>query len=165
MSKHHFTFREATIEDLSLILKWTQSLMDHEAMDKDIELPLNHNIYELLEEWLKNLISDNNSLLIIATNESVNPHHTCGLIIGYLQLQPNNFTPFNMHGVIQMVWVEEDYRTKGLARQLVTHMEDTFKNLKIPYCEIQYSDANKEAKAFWEKSGYQVVSHSSRKML
>jgi len=162
---NHFTFREATIDDLSLILRWTQNLMDHEAMDKDIELPLNHNIYELLEDWLTNLIKDNNSLLIVATNETESPHQACGLIIGYLQLQPNNFTPFNMHGVIQMVWVEEGYRSKGLASQLVKHMEDTFNNLKIPYCEIQYSDTNDEAKSFWEKSGYQVVSHSCRKML
>ena len=160
----NYSFREANINDLPLILKWTEELMDHEAMDKSIEISLNENISELVSDWLKNLITDNNALIIIASDDSPPPSKALGIIIGYMQLQPNNFTVFNMHGVIQMVWVEKKFRKKGLATLLVKHMEDTFKNLKIPYCEIQYSDSNSEAEAFWEKSGYQKVSHSCRKV-
>lgn len=157
-----YSFREATVEDLSLILKWTEALMEHEVLDKSIALPLADNISELVKDWLKNLISDDNSLIIIATDELLKSPH--GLIIGYIQLQPNNFTVLNMHGVIQLVWVEKEQRKKGLALQLVNHMEDTFKNLQVPYCEIQYSASNSEAKAFWKKAGYQVISQSCRKM-
>jgi len=158
-----FFFREAGIEDLPLILQWTQDLMVHEALDSSIELPLTDNISELLEDWLKNLITDNNSLIIIAMDQT--QQIPLGIIIGYLQLQPNNFTVFDMHGVIQMVWVDKEQRKKGLAMQLVQHMEDTFKNLNISYCEIQYSSSNKEAQGFWCKAGYQVVSQNCRKML
>ena len=159
-----YSFREANINDLPLILKWTEELMEHEALDKSIEISLNENISELVAEWLENLINDNNSLIIIAA-DSQTPAKALGLIIGYMQLQPNNFTIFNMHGVIQMVWVDKGTREKGLATQLVKHMEDTFKNMNIPYCELQYSDSNCEAAAFWKKSGYQTVSHTCRKML
>jgi len=165
MSSDNFTFREATLDDLPLILNWTEQLMDHEALDNSIELQLKPNIAEQLETWLKNLVTDNNSLIIIATDETIKPHLPAGLIIGYLQPQPNEFTLFNMHGIIQMVWVEKDYRNKGIASLLVKHMEDTFQNLDVPYCEIQYSDSNTEAKAFWNKAGYKVVGHHSRKML
>ena len=160
---NNYSFREATPEDLSLILKWTEELMDHEALDISIELPLVNNISELLENWLINLIDDDNTLIIIANDEQQNIPK--GIIIGYLQIQPNEFTVFEMHGVIQMVWVEKDQRKQGLAMQLVRHMEDTFKNLKVPYCEIQYSASNKEAAAFWSKVGYKQVSYNSRKML
>jgi len=156
-----YSFREATIDDLALILKWTEALMRHEALDNSLELPLVENISELVEDWLKNLISDNNSLLIIALDDSNIPK---GLIIGLMQLQPNEFTQFNMHGIIQMAWVDKDQRKQGLAMQLVNHMEDTFKNLQVPYCEIQYSASNIEAAAFWEKVGYQIVSHNCRKI-
>ncbi len=165
MSSDNYSFREATIDDLPLILNWTEYLMEHEALDRSIELKLNPNISKLLEDWLEKLISDNNSLLIIAMDMSKSPPQAIGLIIGYLQLQPNNFTIFNMHGVIQMVWVEEEYRQKKIASRLVTYMEDTFRNLNIPYCEVQYSDTNSNASHFWDKTGYQKISHSCRKML
>lgn len=137
--------------------------MAHEALNDNIELPLVENISELIENWLANLITDNNCLIIIAMDETEKV--PLGLVIGYLQLQPNEFTIFDMHGVIQMVWVDVEQRKKGLASQLVKQMEDTFKNLKIPYCDIQYSATNTEAKGFWEKAGYQKTSQSCRKML
>ena len=90
-----YSFREANIDDLPLILKWTEDLMEHEALDKSIELPLNENIDELVSDWLKNLILDNNSLIIIATEKAQDSDKASGLIIGYLQLQPNNFTICN----------------------------------------------------------------------
>lgn len=159
----NYTFREANLEDLSLILKWTEELMKHESLSKNLELPLVKNVSQLVEQWLQNLITDNNSLIIIAMEEPLSIPK--GVIIGYMQLQPNEFTVFNMHGIIQMVWVAKNHRQKGLAKQLVKHMEDTFKNVEIPYCEIQYSDSNEEAKAFWKKLGYQAVSHNCRKFL
>ncbi len=171
MSDSYF-FRQANSDDLPLILNWTEALMQHEALDDSIEIPLQNNISELLEKWLKNLVKDDNSLLIIATksNENVDQQQlenslALGLIIGHLQLQPNEFSLYEMHAVIQLVWVEKEERNKGLARQLVSHMEDTFKNLDVPYCEIQYSSTNKEAEGFWNKAGYKVVSTTSRKFL
>jgi len=165
MLPDNFSYKEATIDDLSLILKWTKRLMSHEALDQDIELQLKKNISTLLKEWLKNLISDKNSLIIIANDESKTPLSSAALIIGYIQLQPNDFTQYTFHGVIQMIWVEEEYRNKGLASQLVDYIEDAFRHLDIPYCELQYSDTNLEAETFWLKSGYHKVSHHCRKML
>lgn len=165
MSTGNYSFREATIDDLPLILKWTEQLMEHERLDDNIELQLNNKINSLLEEWLKNLISDNNTLIIVASEEAKDRDIPAGLIIGYLQLQPNNFTQYEFHGVIQMVWVEKQYRNSGLATQLLDYIEAIFKDMAIPYCEIQYSDSNSEAEAFWMKSGYQKVSHSCRKIL
>ena len=159
-----YSFREAAIDDISLIKQWTNDLMVHEALDKNTELPLADDIEQLIEDWLMNLITDNNSLIIIASDEATNPPLNLGFIVGLLQLQPNNFTQFNMHGVIQMLWVDPKQRKKNLASQLLIHMEDTFKNLKVPYCDIQYSDTNKEAEAFWDKAGYTKVSHSCRKI-
>jgi ribosomal protein S18 acetylase RimI-like enzyme len=158
-----YSFREANLNDLTLILNWTEALMEHESLGSNLELPLSSNISELLQAWLENLITDDHSLIIIATE--IDQEQPLGLIIGYLQSQPNKFTDFQMHGIIQMVWVEENCRKKGLALQLVNHMEDTFQNLDIPYCEIQYSKSNIEASAFWKKAGYEVVSLRCRKIL
>lgn len=156
-----YLFREANIDDLSSILNWTESLMDHEALDSIIELELSTDIAIELKTWLTNLIDDDNTLIVIAINELTKS--PVGIIIGYLQSQPNKFTIYEVHGVIQMVWVDLEQRQQGLAAKLVNAIEETFVNLDIPYCEIQYSQSNTEAAAFWEKVGFQVVNHTSRK--
>jgi ribosomal protein S18 acetylase RimI-like enzyme len=156
-----FNFREATMADLELLVTWTSELMRHERLDESIELPLANDIDGKLNTWLAGLVEDNNCLVIMA-EDAKGP---CGLAIAAIQAQPNGFTPFEMHGVIQMVWVEPALRKQGLANILVGYIEQTFKALKVPYCEIQYSATNKEAEGFWAKMGYQVVSHNSRKML
>ena len=156
-----YSFREATLDDLPIILGWTESLMEHEALDTLFELELSSDISSQLKTWVRNLISDENTLIIIAIDDSSNA--PVGVIIGYLQQQPNAFTIYESHGVIQMVWVDVHRRQQGLAAKLVQSMEETFINLSIPYCEIQYSQSNKEAESFWHKVGFHVVSHTSRK--
>jgi len=159
-------FRQANSDDLDQILVWTESLMTHEAHDENIEVPLSTDIHQQLKEWLSNLINDNNSLVIIADDHADEKlAKSLGMIIGLLQLQPNEFTKYELHGVIQMVWVAEEQRRKGLAHQLVAHMEQTFSNLNVPYCEIQYSTINREAEEFWNSVGYTAVSVTSRKIL
>ncbi len=165
MIKEKYSFREATIDDLSLVLSWVSELMQHESLDEHIELTLVDDIDDLLKNWIKNLITDNNSLIIIVSDNSQSNAVPLGFIAGLLQLQPNNFTIYKMHGVIQMVWVIPEQRNKGLAMQLVNYMEDTFRNLNVPYCEIQYSTSNNEAEAFWQKADYHTISHSCRKLL
>jgi len=68
MSRDNISYKEATIDDLPLILKWTELLMAYERLDTNVELHLKKNISPLLEDWLRNLISDNNSLIIIANS-------------------------------------------------------------------------------------------------
>ena len=80
-------------------------------------------------------------------------------------MAPNDFVDINAYGLIQMIWVEPQYRRTKLARALVEHMEEIFKNLNIPYCEISYSVVNNEAKGFWKKMDYSEFSTSCRKFL
>ena len=155
-----FSFKEASTADKELLLKWTKELMAHESVDEDLELPLVDNIDEKLEQWLENLLIDPNCLLIIASDKRLRP---AGLIIAAVQAMPNDFTPLEAHGLIQMVWVDPEFRQQGLAKELVLTLEKTFEEMGIPYCEIQYSSVNVEAAIFWKKLGYQVVSYNARK--
>jgi len=160
-------FRQANSDDLDQILVWTESLMEHESHGDEIEVPLANDIHQQLKKWLSDLIHDNSSLVIIAQSDidESRKNVPLGMIIGLLQLQPNEFTQFELHGVIQMLWVSQQHRKQGLARQLVNHMEQTFSNLNVPYCEVQYSTINGEAEGFWQNLGYTPVSVTSRKIL
>jgi len=160
---NQYHFRTASESDLPLLLKWTLALMKHEAMGDDIELPLHDNIEELLNEWLLALLSNDSALFIISDDADSGVSKGC--ILGIIQLAPNSFVVHPSNGLIQMIWVEPETRRTGLAAELLTHMEQTFKNLNIPYCEINYSINNLEAESFWQSKGYQPVSQNCRKFL
>ena len=134
-----YIFREATVSDLNLINQWTLDLIEHEALDASIELPLKTDYKEKVFQWLSTLINSENALFILAENTNSELH---GCVLGMLQLVPNEFIDFTMQGLIQMVWVDKKYRRAGLAGQLVKQMEDSFKTLGVPYCEISFSVAN-----------------------
>jgi ribosomal protein S18 acetylase RimI-like enzyme len=156
------SYRQATQDDLDILLAWTLRLMEHERVEESLELPLKQDVSEQVSTWLSNLIENDNALIIIADDQGGKP---LGGILGLVQLAANDFVDITVYGLIQMVWVDKDYRGQGIASSLVTYMEDTFKSLNIPYCEIQYSASNNEAKAFWVKTGYSTVSHTCRKFL
>ena len=157
-----YQFRQATKSDLNLLVRWTLDLMAHEALDDDLEIPLKSDIESRINQWIESLLNSDNALYIVAENTKNKP---CGCILGLMQLAANDFTQFAIQGLIQMVWVKESERRNKLAAQLVAHMEDTFKNLDIPYCEISFSASNKEAEGFWLAQGYQSVSQTCRKIL
>ena len=155
-------FRTATEADLDLLLKWTQALMTHEAIADDLELALVDDIEQQLTNWLSGLLAAESALFIIAEDEN---GVGMGCILGLVELTSNPFTVHTTYGVIQMVWVDKEYRQAGLASQLLEYMEATFKELNIHYMEITYSEGNQEAEVFWEKQGYRKVSQRSRKYL
>lgn len=157
-----FQFRQAFQADLPQLLEWTKALMAHEAIEEHLELPLKDNLDEKLNKWLETLLGNENALFIIAENADNQPS---GCILGLMQLAPNDFIDFTIHGMIQMVWVEPNLRRSGLAGLLVEHMENTFRNLNIPYCEISHSMGNEEAAGFWQAKGYTPVSQTCRKFL
>ena len=158
--KHQF--REANIEDLAILCQWTLDLMAHEAVDESLELPLNSDLKNKIANWLRTLIESENALFIVAIDDNETP---CGCVLGMLQMAPNDFVDFNMHGLVQMIWVEPEYRRHGIAQQLLQHMEQTFTNLDVPFCEISYSVTNQEAESFWHDNGYKPVSKTCRKFL
>jgi len=157
-----YQFRQATDSDLPLLQQWTLALMDHEALPQEIELPLKADVDERIRQWIESTVNSDNALYIVAEDEQQKP---CGCILGLMQLAPNDFIEHAIQGLIQMVWVIESERRHGLANQLVSHMEQTFKNLEIPFCEISFSVSNDEAKGFWLANNYQPVSQTCRKFL
>ena len=156
----NYLFRKAESDDLDLLTQWTLELMQHEAIDDSLEVPLKPDVDSKVENWLADLLKSDNALFIIAETEDKQPH---GCILGLLQLAPNDFVVSPIHGLIQMVWVTPEHRRHGLAGQLLQHMEQTFRNLEVPYCDISYSVSNSEAEGFWQSNGYQTVSTSCRK--
>jgi len=157
-------FRAATQHDLALLTSWTLALHQHEkqsALFPQLELQVNANFPELVQQWLAELIEHQHTLIMLAEQDQ----QPVGMIFGYITPQPNNFTPYPCHGVIQTIWVDPVHRRKGIAQQLVKGMETCMLDNNVPYIEIQYLPGNQEAELFWQQQGYLPAHTTSRKFL
>jgi ribosomal protein S18 acetylase RimI-like enzyme len=144
-----------------MLLQWTIALQSYEAEHGKAMLPVVNNLAPLLGNWLNDLLSNPNSLILIA-EDSQGP---IGFILGFLQIQPNPFTIFQSHGIIQLVWVEERVRQQGIAAKLVEQMTTVLRESGAGYIEIQHIAANVPAVQFWQNQGYEACGVIRRKFL
>ncbi len=149
---------QAIPEDLPLILKWTLSLYQHED---DGLLPAADNFEENLSKWLSQQVSAENCLILIAQQ-----HNTpAGFIAASSIINDNGFLKEALKGYIQLIWVDEEHRSQGIAQELLTAVEECFKSIGIHYVECSYIANNQLARNFWDKSGYKLVSETVRKFI
>jgi ribosomal protein S18 acetylase RimI-like enzyme len=60
--------------------------------------------------------------------------------------------------IISWLGVHEEYRRKGLGRQIVSKIEEHVKAVQGKFITINTSPANKEANIFYQSLGYKIVS-------
>ena len=157
-------FRTATQQDVNLLARWTLALHQHEkstTYHPEIELEVSGDFNQQVNTWLAGLIDHERTLMMLAEIAQ----QPVGMIFGYIASQPNQFTPYPCHGVIQTVWVEPDYRRQGIADKLVRGMETCMHDNNVPYIEIQFLPGNQHAEAFWQRQGYLPAHITSRKFI
>lgn len=153
--------RQANDNDHQQLLQWTQCLQAYEAEHGKAMLQVSDNIERYLEQWLKELQHNASSLILVAELDQ----KPAGFILGALLMQPNPFTVYQSHGVVQLLWVDEQYRQHAIASRLLEQISAVFKELGAGYIEIQHIAANVPAVNFWQKHGFEACGVIRRKFL
>ncbi len=129
---------EITIEDLSLrfldrLYEIEKQCFDEEAFSK---------------QQIAYLIRDYNSIGLVARldNEIV------GFAIAGIEVRRNA-----RFGHILTVDVAPAYRRKGIAKKLLTQIEDLFKQKDVRECRLEVREKNTAALSLYEKLGYKKV--------
>jgi len=149
---------EACPEDLETIYHLTLKLHDHED-DGSVKT---HEHFEInLKKWLKHELNNPRTLILIAKYKN----KTIGFISATSLLNDNGFLASPIKGIIQLLWIEPEFRKHSIAKQLVNNVERCFKEVGIEYVECSYTNFNEQAKHFWSKLGYLENSISARKFL
>jgi len=160
--------REACLDDLEIIYQLTLKLHIHED-DGSIKT---HDHFETnLKSWLKVEFNNPRTLFLIAENlidEGLIDEGN-NRIIGFISatsiINDNGFLASPIKGVIQLLWVEPEFRQHSIAKNLVYNVEQCFKEIGIKYVECSYTSFNNQAKAFWSKLGYLNNSITARKFI
>jgi len=153
-------YREYNNQDKSFVIA---GLCEIEKLERDqtTSLIVADDFPQKIALWVDNIDASPSNLIIILEKHA----KACGFIIAIVESQPNHFTQFNMHGLIQALWIDPSQRNKGLAAALVKQALDSFAEYKIPYCDIAYHPQNQPAKKFWAKMGFTNAQITSRKFL
>lgn len=152
------TIRQATAIDLKTITQYTLELHQHED---DGTIQAHQNFYLNLKKWLSTELANPRSLFLMAEKDN-NP---IGFIGATSIINDNGFLASPIKGVIQLLWVEPEFRNNHIANKLVDEVEHCFNEIGIEYVECSYTASNQLAEAFWEKHGYKKNSVTSRKLI
>ena len=94
---------------------------------------------------------EDNKLFIAKDNDKV---------VGYIYIKKESTDGLdtNKEYLIDALYVEEEYRNKGIATSLINKVKDYCKDNNIKYLNISVIDSNEKAKSLYSKLGFEVFS-------
>ncbi|MEH2180331.1 GNAT family N-acetyltransferase [Nostoc sp.] len=142
--------RPATITDVPAVLPMVAKICAlHESWDsaKYGFLPHPEQRYE---QWLTRLAnSDGRSIFLVSENE--------GQIVGFLVATVEQEIPIyrlQEFAFIHDIWVEPEYRQKGIARQMVMLSIERFQQMGIKQIRLDTAIANEAARQLFASCGF-----------
>lgn len=154
--KPAFEIREAAEADLPMLVEFLVKLALHVAGDGP--QTLKEGEYQRLMEALRSALDDESKRLFVADSPEA------GLVgMGYVyvfrsqgiweQAEPLEYRT----GVIDDVWVEPGFRSLGVFKALLKRLVAFAESHNAHELILEYSAANKQAKAVWTKMGFETT--------
>lgn len=152
------SIRQADANDLERLHQWSLKLHQHEQPQL---LEAHAEFGSRLKQWLKNDLTNENSLALIGEVNST----PIGFVSGSIEAMPSGFTNQAIKGWIKLLWVEPDYRKSGFADQLVKAIESCFKECNVEYVECHFTSNNHLAEHYWKSAGYSPTTITAGKII
>ncbi len=150
--------RKGNMQDINDIIDLWQEMMDFHIQRSDL-YQLKHNAREIYTEYIKNLFKHPDYIILV--------HEAGNKVVGYL-IAMESFDPpvyAERTGLILEICVDENYRNKGIGKNLISKIEDNFIEKGIKRAECMVSDFNEVSKGFWFKRGYKPYNLMCVKLL
>lgn len=155
--------RQAKSDDILTLSKWMSSLKDHvlQSTDDIYISSISDASRDSLCSYFEKVLNSEEYIVLLAEDEG-NP---VAFIEGKLSVPIFQPSTIGLIGIIEMCWVEPEYRAKGIAGQLVENIEQLFKMSGAEFVDMYYIVGNKDAEQCWTKLGYLPYRIASRKKL
>src|SRR5260221_4554052 len=142
----------ATTEDVPAVLPMVRKLCElHRGWD-----PAKYDFVEGIEEmyrgWLTARASDPRAVFLVADRAGRGP---VGFLIGTVEREIPIYR-LKEYGFVHDLWVEEDYRHEGNARQLVMRAVERFREIGVEQVRLDTAAANEAARKLFERCGFRV---------
>lgn len=139
-------FREAQLEDTDILDNLLTKLINDERQNYDDAIRPDFKV----KDFYKNCLGHDNKKIYLCEDNSN--------IIGYIYLYIDN----DMVGIIDALFVEENYRGKGIASLLIDLAFKWFKDNDIKTKEISVMKDNNIARNLYINRGFKVIKETLR---
>jgi ribosomal protein S18 acetylase RimI-like enzyme len=144
--------RPATPADVPAVLPMVRKLCElHRAWDR-AKYDFVDGIEEMYRGWLTARAADPRAVFLVADRPGRGP---VAFLIGTVEreIPIYRLTEF---GFIHDLWVEEDYRHEGVARQLVMRAVERFGEIGVAQVRLDTAGANEVARKLFERCGFRM---------
>jgi ribosomal protein S18 acetylase RimI-like enzyme len=143
--------RPATPSDIPNVLPMIAKICAlHEAWDP-AKFGFLSNPKDRYGRWITARAQDPRSVFLVAERE--------GRLIGFLLGAVEEEIPIyriKEFGFIHDIWVEEEYRHEGIARQMVMLAIERFKSIGVPQIRLDTAAVNDSARKLFTSCGFRV---------
>jgi ribosomal protein S18 acetylase RimI-like enzyme len=156
----------ATIDDLEVIVQLTKSLLITHAAWDPIYYSLTSDTNTPLREYYRSQITNPiRQFLLVAVEESQSHQRSIlGFINGFIKpLFPWFIT--REVGHISFLAVSEDFRHRGIGKELERAAIQWFNDHNVPYVEVYTDEANEIGCTAWTSYGYRPFKRFLRKSI
>ena len=141
--------RNATKQDIQFIAKLVRQMVDyHQVIDKYYKAYSNYDDREITSHY-ESLIKDRNTKIIIAEENK----KVIGYFMGAIEKAPQYIHPKRI-GVIFDVFIQKEYRNRGISKKIFKELLGWFKKKKIKHIELTVDARNKIGLKAWKKLGF-----------
>ncbi len=106
----------------------------------------------MYQSWLTARAADPRAVFLVAQREGRGP---IGFLIGTVEREIPIYR-LKEFGFIHDLWVEEDYRHEGIARQLVMRAIERFREIGVAQVRLDTAAPNEPARKLFERCGFRV---------
>jgi ribosomal protein S18 acetylase RimI-like enzyme len=153
------TIRPATAADVPGVLPMVEKLAQlHERWDP-VRYDYQPNPGEMYRRWLTARSSDPRSVFLVADHERLlaDVPFIVGFLIGTVEASIPIYRT-SQFGFIHDLWVEEDYRNEGLARQMTMLAMEKFRDIGVTQVRLETAAANEPARKLFVSCGFRPSS-------
>lgn len=142
--------RQADVEDLA---RMRRALQVHFARSNPHLAALSARRVAALTDFYRDLMIDPQARVLIAHEPKGTQR--IGMAVGRI-IHHDEFEP-TVWGHIDDVWVEPEYRHRGVCRRLMARLLEFFEGARVEVLMLDYVIGNVEAEKVWKQFGFQPV--------
>lgn len=146
--------RPATVNDLPAVLPMVAKICAfHEKLDP-AKYGFRPNPAERYRNWLTERATDPRAVFLVADAAAKGEaQHLVAFLIGTVEREISIYR-LPEYGFIHDLWVEENYRNEGIARQMVELALEKFRAIGVAQVRLDTAAANEPARALFARSGF-----------
>ena len=145
------TIRPATPQDVSAVLPMVDRIAAlHESWDP-AKYGYRPKPSEMYRNWLSNRATDPRSVFLVAERED----HLVGFLIATVEREIPIYR-LEEYGFIHDLWVEEQYRNEGIARQMTMLAVEHFREMGVKQIRLDTAAINEAARALFASCGFRI---------